>query len=206
MTMVGDKGFATIEPGAAKEEQISFTGVTQNANGTATLTGVKTVLMVAPYTETDNLAQTHAGGVVVVLSNTSGFYNEIKTYIDTLFSYWAAPVANFAALGTGLIAGQVKVTLDTNKVYIWTGTAWTVFTANPVVSDPAYYTGAQSTGGDLKTFPAGQAFLSINNLLVCRNGAVQAAGSSADYTTSGQNVVFNYTVNSDDLILIKLIQ
>ncbi len=76
MTDFGTKGFGTIQPNSADfEEQIAFTGVTQNANGTATLTGVSTVMMVSPYTETPNLATPHAGGVVFVISNTAGFYD-----------------------------------------------------------------------------------------------------------------------------------
>lgn len=76
MADFGSIGFATVEPGnGSLEEQISFTGVTQNANGTATLTGVSHVLFTSPYTATSGFTQTHAGGVTLVISNTSGFYN-----------------------------------------------------------------------------------------------------------------------------------
>lgn len=83
MTDFGTKGFMTLEPNAGtQEEQISFSGITQNANGTATLTGVKSVLFVAPYTETSGLAKTHAGGSPAIVSNTSGFYNELTSKDD----------------------------------------------------------------------------------------------------------------------------
>jgi hypothetical protein len=83
MTDFGTVGYGTLEPGSGtNEEQISFTGITQNANGTATLTGVKTVLMKAPYTETANLAKTHAGGTAFVISNTAGFYNKFTSKDD----------------------------------------------------------------------------------------------------------------------------
>ena len=76
MTDFGTKGYGTIEPNVGtQEEQFSFTGVTQNANGTATLSGVSTVLFTYPYTETSGLAKSHAGGVNMDISNTSGFYN-----------------------------------------------------------------------------------------------------------------------------------
>lgn len=87
MSLLGDQGFGTIEPGTTgQEEQITFTGVTQNANGTATLTGVKRVLNYYPYTETSGTATTHAGGTKFVLSNTAGFYNTFvnKENSDTL--------------------------------------------------------------------------------------------------------------------------
>jgi len=77
MTNIGTKGYMTLEPGnGTLEEQISFTGVTQNSNGTATLTGVSTVLFADPYTESSGLAKTHAGSTTAILSNTSGFYNQ----------------------------------------------------------------------------------------------------------------------------------
>ena len=72
----GTLGFGTLEPGSGiLEEQISFTGITQNANGTATLTGVSSVAFASPYTKTSGLLKTHAGSVVFVISNTSGFYD-----------------------------------------------------------------------------------------------------------------------------------
>lgn len=83
MTSFGDKGFFTLEPNAGtQEEQGSFTGITQNANGTATLTGVSHVDFLAPYTETAGLTKDHAGGVNLVISNTSGFYNRFANRVD----------------------------------------------------------------------------------------------------------------------------
>ena len=83
MADFGTKGNATIEPNNnAYEEAITFSGVTQNANGTATLTGVKTRLTVSPYTETSGLAITHAGGTTLVISNEAGLYGDMIAYID----------------------------------------------------------------------------------------------------------------------------
>lgn len=83
MTNFGDKGFATLEPGNnTQEEQISFTGITQNSNGTATLTGVSNVLFISPYTETSGTSLSHPGGVTLVISNTSGFYNRFANKND----------------------------------------------------------------------------------------------------------------------------
>lgn len=73
----GAIGYGTLEPGSgANEEQISFTGLVNNANGTVTLTGVKNVSFVYPYTETSGLSKTHAGSTVFIISNTSGYYNK----------------------------------------------------------------------------------------------------------------------------------
>jgi len=98
MTDFGTIGFGTIEPGNGKlEEQISFTGVTPNANGTATLTGVKTVLNLYPYTQTSGLAQTHAGSTSFVISNTAGFYDQMVAKNDdaTITGLYTFDVAQF---------------------------------------------------------------------------------------------------------------
>lgn len=119
--MLGDKGYFTMEPGSGTlEEQVSFTGVTQNSNGTATITGVSTVLFEYPYTETSGLAKTHAGATVVLLSNTSGFYNQFVAKNDdsTVTGLVTFPNgANTPQLG----ATYVAPTLDTqaaSKKYV----------------------------------------------------------------------------------------
>lgn len=94
MSDFGTKGYMTLEPGSLdKEEQISFTGIVQNANGTATLTGVKNVLFLYPYTETSGLVKSHGGGVTVVVSNTSAFYDSFanKNDTETITQEWTFP-------------------------------------------------------------------------------------------------------------------
>lgn len=94
-TDFGTIGYGTLEPGTGtQEEQISFTGLTNNANGTTTLTGVKTVDFQYPYTETSGLAKTHAGGTQFVISNTSGYYNQfpIKQNDETITGQWTFSV------------------------------------------------------------------------------------------------------------------
>jgi hypothetical protein len=106
MAQLGSKAFATIEPGSGdKEEQISFTGITQNPNGTATLTGVKSVSFYTPYTETNGLNKSHSGGVALTLSNTSGFYNALFNSINK-FNITCATTAN-VDIATELENGDV---------------------------------------------------------------------------------------------------
>lgn len=108
MSNFGAIGFGTIEPGnGTLEEQISFTGVTQNTNGTATLTGVSSVLMVSPYTASSGLAQTHAGSTTFVISNTSGFYDRLtgKADDEVITGLWQFPNdANTPILGSSYVA------------------------------------------------------------------------------------------------------
>lgn len=83
MTMLGLSAYMTLEPGnGTQEEQIVFTGVNQNTNGTATLTGVSDVAMQSPYTQTSGLLITHAGATTAILSNTSGFYSRFVAKDD----------------------------------------------------------------------------------------------------------------------------
>lgn len=94
MSDFGDKGFLTLEPGAGtNEEQISFSGVTANSNGTTTLTGVKNVLALSPYTETSGLAKPHSGGTTAVVSVSSGLLNQLsnKGNDETVTGKWSFP-------------------------------------------------------------------------------------------------------------------
>jgi hypothetical protein len=94
MDSFGTTGYMTLEPNnSTQEEQISFTGLTQNANGTATLTGVKTVLFISPFTETSGTAKAHPGGSVAVVTNTSGFYNSFANRFNTqtVTGLWTFP-------------------------------------------------------------------------------------------------------------------
>lgn len=70
----GTQGQICLEPDTNNEESATFTGITVNANGTYTLTGVKTVLAKYPFTETAGLIRQHAGGQKVVISDTSWFW------------------------------------------------------------------------------------------------------------------------------------
>lgn len=106
MTDFGATGHITLEPGTSKEENCSFTGITQNANGTATLTGVTRGLkFVSPYTEDSDLKQAHAGGSIALISNSSAFYDELssKDNDETINGKWTFPAggnANAPVSGT----------------------------------------------------------------------------------------------------------
>lgn len=96
-TDIGSKATGTLEPNnSTQEEAITFTGITQNSNGTATLTGVKTVLFVDPYTETSGLAKAHPGGAKFILTNTAEFYSEFtnKNDDETISGNWIFPSDN----------------------------------------------------------------------------------------------------------------
>lgn len=105
MTDVGTIGYATFEPGTVREENCSFTGVTQNADGTATLTGVvRGLKFKPPYDQNTALRYAHSGSTVFVMSNSAPFYDSLKDYIDAGLN---AGAANSSTTTKGI--GRVSV-------------------------------------------------------------------------------------------------
>ena len=147
-TDFGAVGYGTLEPGNnTLEESISFTGLTNNSNGTVTLTGVSSVLFDQPYTKVSGLTKTHAGSTTFVVSNTSGFYNEFpsKQNNETITGQWTVPTP----LGSGVVANKAYVdnvagsgTVTTNALTV-AGTAGENLVAGQIVyfkvSDGRWY-------------------------------------------------------------------
>ena len=93
MSDFGELGCGTIEPGnATRQEYVSFTGVTQNSDDTAQLTGVSRGLPPVgyPYTASTTLQRAHAGATQFVLSNSPCFYGFFanRTASTTIQSRW----------------------------------------------------------------------------------------------------------------------
>lgn len=90
MSNLGSIGYGTLEPGSSKEEIVSFTGITQNVNGTATLTGVSRGLdFLSPYAASTTLQKSHAGGAVFIMSNTAPFYGQQFALVNNTASIGA---------------------------------------------------------------------------------------------------------------------
>lgn len=140
---LGDQCYGTLEPNnGTQEEAIQFTGVTQNAGGTATLTGVSSVGFKYPYTVTSGLAKSHAGGVTFILSNDAALYGNLVTYMNNT-------AASGAALASSSIAGLTKLTVDpaSPSVPIAIG-----------ANDPAYATAALAVSIGALLFPIGSLY------------------------------------------------
>lgn len=88
MSMFGSIGYAVIDPNSpTKIEDVTFTGITQNANGTAVLTGVSRGMdFVSPYAASTSLAYSHSGGAYLILSNSAGFYGQQFLFSNNLGS------------------------------------------------------------------------------------------------------------------------
>lgn len=105
--------YATIDPSnSTSKEFVSFTGITQNSDNTATLTGVTRGLGFSyPYTASTTLAQPHSGQSIFILSNppqlTNQYYNLNNNATTSptsmlVFSSTTPPRLDFVGLqGTG---------------------------------------------------------------------------------------------------------
>lgn len=95
MADFGDLGLMVLEPGVArKEETISFTGVTQNGDGSATLTGVtRGITPFSPYGADPSYTSSHSGFVTAILSNPAKMYSNFIGPSDnvTVTGLWDFP-------------------------------------------------------------------------------------------------------------------
>jgi len=114
--------YATLSPKTTSTEFISFTGITQNGDSTATLTGVVRGLSRSyPYTTNASYKVAHSGQSQLILSNSPQFYEEFMTKrndetISGIKTFSVSPIVPAGATGTqavnyaqaaALIAGGV---------------------------------------------------------------------------------------------------
>ncbi len=80
-----DNFYITLEPGnTTRQEIVGCTTVTQNANGSATLSGCTRGLSpIYPYTASTTLRFTHAGSSQVIFGDAPQIFNDIITYVDS---------------------------------------------------------------------------------------------------------------------------
>jgi len=99
MADFGTTGFITCEPDTTNQEFMTFTGVTANANGTYTLTGIKTVLAKSPYTQTSGALRQHSGGTKVVISDSPAFWNTFAN-LNNVSAFTVSPTVPTGGTGT----------------------------------------------------------------------------------------------------------
>ena len=89
MSMLGSVGYAVLEPQTSKVENISFTGITQNTNGSAVLTGVSRGLsFYSPYAASTTLSIAHSGGAQLILSNSAAFYGQQFAFVNNANTWY----------------------------------------------------------------------------------------------------------------------
>lgn len=114
MSSFGSLGFGTIEPNTTNEDSITFTGITQNSDGTATLTGVNSVLFLTPFTTGSGLRLSHAGSVTFIITNTSAYYSTLanKNNDEVITGTWTFdnfPITPSNTPATTAVAGIVQL-------------------------------------------------------------------------------------------------
>jgi hypothetical protein len=97
-----DTFYVTLEPGnRSRQEIVSCTTVTQNANNTATLSGCSRGLApISPYTASTTLRFVHSGGSQVIISDPPQLFDSLKSYID---GQYFTGIGNASETATGTV-------------------------------------------------------------------------------------------------------
>jgi hypothetical protein len=98
----------TIDPQTTRSEFISFTGITQNSDSSATLTGVSRGLgRTYPYTASTTLAQAHPGQSIFILSDAPCTFTQYPAKVnnETVTGDWNFnyPVASSSPATKGYV-------------------------------------------------------------------------------------------------------
>lgn len=177
---MSDTFYLTIEPGnPTRQEIVSCTTVTQNANNTATLGNCSRGLSpITPYTASTTLRLPHAGGVPVIFSDAPQLFNSYpaKENNEVITGYWGVPdpinltdIANKEYVLSVVSGGS----FTTNKIIV-TGTAGETLVAGNLVylntADSRWYkVNANST----------------SNVIDTLNGISEGAGTSGSSIVTG---------------------
>jgi len=198
---VNAKGYITIEPGSRTRQEIaSFTGITQNSDGSATLTGVsRGLLPFSPFTASSSYAVAHNGGSQVVVSNPPQLYDAIYSYIDNATTSGAVDGTTLAkgiyetatgqeaASTTQIGGGNTTATLVLTSL-ISTSTAPSSGNVIPVTQSNGILSGTFCCNGST-TLSASTTIGGFNPI----QSIVYASSSSKDF--SGPSTVsYNFTI------------
>jgi len=133
--------YGTLSPQTTRSEFISFTGITQNADGTAQLTGVSRGLSRTPQgngcTESATFAQKHGGQSVFILSDSPCLFAEyaVKNNDETITGSWTVPTPTASGNPTNKSYVDALVnggTVSTDSVIV-AATAGTTITSGQLV-------------------------------------------------------------------------
>jgi hypothetical protein len=148
--------YGTLDPQTPNQSEfISFTGVIQNANGTAQLTGVTRGLSRTPgntgCVASSTLAQAHAGQSIFILSNSPCFYSQ-----------YTVAQNNTAITGEWTVPTPVNAMDIANKQYVDSSiTGTTTISSNKLIV--AGVAGTTITKGQLVYFDSGSSEWKLTN-------------------------------------------
>lgn len=136
--------YMTIEPGSrSRQEIVSCTTVTQNADNTATISGCsRGLLPISPYTASTEYAFSHAGGSAVIVSDPPQLFNQttFKDNDETITGSWSfpTPLSNSNAATKEYVDTNVNGGTVSNDRFVVAGNAGeTVATGTLVYFDGA---------------------------------------------------------------------
>lgn len=107
--------YGTLDPTTSHSEFISFTGITQNANGSAILTGVTRGLGRSyPYTASTTLAQPHSGQSIFILSQSPQLFNEYTVARNNqgVTGLWSFTTSPYGSVPTSSVQLATKGYVD----------------------------------------------------------------------------------------------
>jgi len=233
MTDIGDIGYGKIDGGTSREEIITWTGITDNTS-TYTLTGCVWGLNFYDLSNAVANYKRHTSGAKFEIKTDMHYIAEqfisadtptastgyspasdleltTRAYVDNRDGYWEGAVANYAALTAGATDGEVRVTLDDSKIYVWDeGTTTWILAGAGGGAGTVYITsllGTEATGADNKTFTmASGSFTDKKYLQVYLNGVLMDEGATDDYVATGSDqAVFNTVVADTDRITLLVV-
>lgn len=156
-----DTFYLTLEPGSrTRQEIVSCTGVTQNVDNTATLSGcVRGLLPYTPFTASSTYAFSHGGGTVVIFSNPPQLYNEFLAAGNTSTITARYTFPSSTALWPRIAASSTNLTgVDTSLLA------------------PIYYVNSVASSG------AANANTAVNGLVEIATTAEVASGTASGGT------------------------
>jgi len=143
--------YGTIAPKTSSSEFISFTGITQNSNGTATLTGVTRGLAKKyPFTSSATFKLPHAGQSQFIISDAPQVFEKYaaKDNDETITGTWTFqnfPITPSTPLASDTVFGQTKLSVaaanPSNPIAV--GDNDTRIQSTPTASEKAALAGTQ---------------------------------------------------------------
>ena len=206
MTDFGLKGYMTLQPNEGSgEEQISFTGLTQNVDGTATISGVSSVGLLSPYTETSGLSKPHPGGAKCVVSVSSGFLSGFanKFNDETITGKWVFPTYTSSDIH------QVATIEYVNAIAV-AGSPNASTTVKGIVQDATTAqinagTATGSTGATLAVTPDALATSNYATQLPSSDQKAALAGTSGTPSASNKYVTNDDTTGTGSVVRSSLV-
>lgn len=197
-----DIEYGTLSPQSTNSEFVSFTGITQNADGTATLTGITRGLSRTPGSggcvASSTLAQPHSGQSIFILSNPPCFYNEytVARNAQTISGPWTFTRAPVGVTPTSTLQLATKGYVDGVAI------AGAPNAQNAQTGIVRIATGAQAAAGSggvnpyyvLSSAISNNDCSGTDNLIPVTSGNVLNANcinQAGNYTWTGQHIFSN---------------